>query len=243
MKLQPPNQDSVRSALERSFLRDVSAPVAGAIVREAVMHRVRAGELFMAQTEDQRCGIVVSGLVRVYVSLLDGRERTLREVVPGGAVGVAAFSGLPNAVNVQGLVDSHVLDIQPELLTALAFTESTLAMALLREVSLRLRDTEALMAAEFGPIRQRLARRIIDAALETPEEPRVARLNHSRLSVQLGCSREWVTKTLAAFRREGLVTVHAGHIRLLDPVRLQAVAHAWSALDGGESQPAEASEM
>lgn len=197
----------------------------------------------MAQTEDQRSGIVVAGLVRVFVSLLDGRERTLREVIPGGAVGIAAFSGLPNAVNVQALVDSHVLDIQPELLTRLASTESSLAMALLREVSLRLRDTEAVMAAEFGPVRQRLARRLIDAALETPEEPAVASLNHGKLSIELGCSREWITKTLAAFRREGLVVVHEGHIRLLDPVRLQAVARAWSALDGGESQPSEASEL
>lgn len=240
MRSQPPSRDSVRSALDGSFLSEVSKPVAQAVIRDSVLHRVRAGELFMAQTESQRSGIVVSGLVRVFVSFLDGRERTLREVVPGGAVGIAALGGLPNAVNVQALVDSHVLDIQPESLAELASTESSLAMALLREVSLRLRDTEAMIAAEFGPVRQRLARRLIDVALETPEEPAIARLSHNKLSIQLGCSREWISKTLAAFRREGLVGVHEGHIRLLDPIGLQAVARGWSALDGGEWQPADA---
>lgn len=242
MSTQPPNRDSLRTALAHSFLREVPAPVGEAVIRDAVVHRIRAGELFMAQTEEQRSGIVVSGLVRVFVSLLDGRERTLREVLPGGAVGIAAFSGLPNAVNVQALVDSHVLSIEPKRLTELAATEPSLAMALLREVSMRLRDTEELMTAELGPIRQRLARRLLEAALETPEEPAVAQLNHTKLSVQLGCSREWVTKTLASFRREGLVGIHEGHIRLTDPVRLQAVARAWSALDGAAA-PAEAREM
>lgn len=227
----------MHEVIARSFLGEVAPPLAETIVRDAVLHRVRAGELYMTQEERGRCGIVVSGLMRVFVARGNGQERTLREVEPGAAVGVGGFAGLPNSVNVQALVDSSVLDLDGDALTALAAREPSLAMALLREVTLRLRDTEAVLAAELGPIRQRLARRLLNAAA-TAAEPEVARIGHAALADQLACSREWITKSLAAFEREGLVAPEGrSRIRLLDPLRLHAVARGLPPIIG-HAEPA-----
>lgn len=235
-RAQLPNPDLIRAALSISFLRNLAPATTDYLLRGALLSRVRAGDVFIVQAEEHRCAIVVDGLVRVFVALVTGHERTLREVEPGGAVGISAFSGLPSAINAQAVVDSHVLDIDPERLTNAAATESTLAMALLHEVSARLRDTEELMAAELGPIRQRLARRLLDLALESRDEPDIARVGHAELAEQLGCSREWVTKTLATLRVEGLIEPEARHrIHLLDPIGLHALARAWRTMEGSLS--------
>lgn len=230
-----PGTTVVRDIVARSFLRDVPPPVANRLIRDAVVHNARAGEVFIVQSEGQRCAIVLTGLVRVFVALDTGQERTLREVTPGGAVGIAAFSGQPSIINAEAIVDSDLLEIDPERLSRHASQEPALAMALLREVSARLRDTEQVMTAEFGPIPQRLARKLLDSAAETRDEPAVARVSHAELGAQLGASREWITKVLADLQRQGLIEL-AGRrrIRVTDPHRLLAMARAWHTLTGPE---------
>lgn len=223
----------MREALAKSFLADVPAATSRAVLGTAIAARVRAGELFIEQYAPHRCGIVINGLMRVFVSLPDGRERTMREVGPGGAVGIAAFSGRPNSASVSAIVDSHVLELDPHALTETAASDAGLSMALLHELSQRLDDTQLLMTAELGPIRQRLARRLLDAAAETRDDPAVAHITHTELAEQLGCSRESITRALARLRADGLVESARGRaIRLLDPVGLHLVARAWDALDG-----------
>ena len=232
---QPSIHTALREALANSFLADVSPATCRTILDSSVVARLRAGELFIEQYEAHRCAIAISGLLRVFVSLPDGRERTMAEVGLGGAVGIAAFSGRPNSASVSAIVDSHVLELDPRALTETASSDAPLAMALLHEVSRRLDDTQMLMTAELGPIRQRLARRLLDAAAETRDGPDLAYVSHAELAEQLGCSREWVTRSLSRLRADGLVASIRGRaIRVLDPIGLHLVAKAWDALDGAE---------
>ncbi|HEX2766710.1 MAG TPA: Crp/Fnr family transcriptional regulator [Candidatus Limnocylindria bacterium] len=218
---------AVHEALAGSFLRGVSQSTVETLMRRAVTHHVRAGEVFIVQSGGQRCAIVLTGLVRVFIVLENGNERTVGEVMPSGAVGIAAFTGLPSNINVQAILDSDVLEMDPAQLTGQASLDATLAVALLREVSARLRDTEQQMAAEFGPVAQRLSRRLLDSAAEAREEPAVAHVSHAELALQLGCSREWITKLLADFQRRALIQLEGRRrIRVTDPLGLLAMSRA-----------------
>lgn len=232
--VQVPSRAVVKEALARSFLADIDPAIAQSLTHDAVVYRARAGETFLGQDEEQRCAIMVNGLGRVFLILPDGREKTVRDVQSGAAVGVAALTGLPNAVSVQAVTDSHLLDLDPERLAKLALRDVGLAMAIAREVTRRLHDTYALMAGELGPVRQRLARLLLDRAAETRDDPAVARISHPELALQLGCSREWVAKNLAGLRRDGVLRTERDQIRLLDPVRLHLIANAWQTIDGAE---------
>lgn len=234
--IQPPTKADVQRALAASFLADVDAQTARAVTETGTLHLVRAGEIFIGQAETHRCGIIVNGLARVFLSLTDGREKTVREVTMGAAVGVAALTGIPNPVSVQAVVESHVLDLDPRALIARAERVPSLAMAIAREVTHRLHDTYRVMAVEFGNVRQRLARLLIDLAAGRPEEPAIVTASHPELAARLGCSREWVTRTLAAFRRDGLVATERDRILLLDPMRLHVVANAWRTIPGVEDE-------
>lgn len=65
-----------------------------AILRSATLHHVDAGRVFLDEGERDWAGIVVAGLVRVYLHPSEGHQVAAAHLRPGEAVGVAALVGV-----------------------------------------------------------------------------------------------------------------------------------------------------
>ena len=59
-----------------------------------------------SEAEAERFGVLVRGLLRVYMHASDGRQVTVRSVRPGDVLGAPALVGGPAPVFVQALTDS-----------------------------------------------------------------------------------------------------------------------------------------
>jgi CRP/FNR family transcriptional regulator, cyclic AMP receptor protein len=139
-----------------------------------------------------------------------------------------------------------VLDAQPRCVTAVA-CEATQALAIYREnlltllksnanaalqialsLSLRVRRTTDLLAdMTFLALLTRIAKRLCELA-GIPHEGSVAakdiQTHQDELAEMVGASREAVNKQLARLREMGLIHTSRGHVRILRPERLRAIA-------------------
>jgi CRP/FNR family transcriptional regulator len=139
-----------------------------------------------------------------------------------GAVSVFArdFS-LP--ATLQAIVDSEVLVFAPGVVRSMALADALVADAVLAELSERVQAfiIELRMSA-FAPVRQRVARHILDLASESQQSATlVANVNQTELAAACGTVREGVARVLSAFRNEDLVVTSRGGILIL---QVQAIA-------------------
>lgn len=218
------------------------APVSGALrnsflagVPDATRARVLAGAQVVSfppnqvliDGESQFAGIVVAGLLRVYLD--SGQEGiTIRNVGPGEAVGIGAMIGERDHVWVQSVSRVMVLRLDLRRLAAARGTDADLNLALARECFHRSRDTAAELALRIhGRVRQRLARQILDiAARYGTGEPVTVRVTHAQLAEAIGSQREVVSRALAGLTATGVISRQRGSIVVLDPVGLRELAVA-----------------
>jgi CRP-like cAMP-binding protein len=225
-------REAVVAAVGTSFLGGLPEPILTALQFGAILHHVAAGLVFIEETEPNWVGIIVSGLARVYLDPPDGPELTVRYVRPGSAVGVAALAGTEYPVSVRAITPCRVLQLDLNQVRMVVEREPTAAAAVGRELAARLFDTyQELATLARGSVRQRLAGQlleVIDEDVETGRQghPLTVTRTHQELAAAIGSAREVVSKTLAAFAREGMVELGRGTIHLLDPVQLHLVAHS-----------------
>lgn len=224
-------RDLVTAAVGASFLGQLPARVVEAVQRDAVLHHVASGSVFIDEDEPEWVGIVVSGLARVYLDLADGPEITVRYVRRGAAVGIAALAGERHPVSVCAVTPCRILQLDIRHVLAVAEADPAAAMAISREFAARLLDTyQELAARARGSVRQRLARQLLeeigeDAEFNAQTNALSIRRTHQELAESIGSAREVVSRVLSAFSREKMVELDRGRIRLLDPVQLHLVAN------------------
>ncbi len=173
-----------------------------------------------------RCGLVVRGLLRFYLSAPDGREVTLRYLVPGNLPGAAlAFLEAPMAIAVQALTDATGLLLNIGKLRELIRTDARVARALATEVA---RSQEQMVrsfgVSAFGSVRQRVARHLLDVAAAhlNPGLPAVVPISQQALADAVGSAREVVARALHDLRDLGLVDTTRGGIVIRDAAHLHA---------------------
>ncbi len=181
--------------------------------------------LFRAGDPCAHFAVLAEGVVRVSASSPAGREMLLYRLRPGelctitlscllGGVPYPADGIAETAVRAY-LVPRHVFvelyDQQPSFRTACH-----------RLFAARLAELMCLLAqVAFGTTIQRLA------ALLVQRGPRVE-TTHERLALELGTSREVVSRGLKRLERRGLVLTRRGQIEVLDDEGLRRLsASAW----------------
>lgn len=213
---------SVEVALANSFLASVDQTLLRRVVGVRRIHEIPGGRRFIDESRPHRCGLVVSGLARVFATRPDGSEVTLRRVGSGAAVGVKAILGRRNQLSVQAITDVEFLDFDAEELVRLAHEYPSLAMAIAAEIDRRLEDTELEIGSQRGTVIQRVAALLLD--LSADGEPLVVELSQERLAAMVGASRERVGHELRALSAQRLLRHERGRITLIDALSLQAVA-------------------
>jgi CRP/FNR family cyclic AMP-dependent transcriptional regulator len=107
--------DDERSAIEASHLRSLPADVIATLSADATRLRVPAGSLLHRHgTTSPHFEIVVSGLVRAYVTAPDGRTMTVRYCRPGALIGVVSLFASPFSLpaTIQAVTDADLLALR-----------------------------------------------------------------------------------------------------------------------------------
>ena len=177
---------------------------------------------------EPRVGLVVEGIIRLYMTAPDGRQVTVRYARPGQLLGIPALIGGPAPVSVSMLTRSVLLMLPVEALRSTAHERADVAWLFAEEVCRRLYDTlEGLAGNAFGTLTERVCRQLIEVANPGPTaDTLTAAVTQQDLANAVGSSRVPVARILADLRTEGLVATHTGHVDLLDPLAIHE--RAWA---------------
>jgi len=215
----------VEEALARSFLAELPAELADRLRAEGERADYPAGTTMYRAGADPRAGVVVRGLIRVYLSSPGGRQVTVRYARPGDVLGIAVLVGGPADTSVQAVEPSSVFRISARILTAAARSDARVAWAIAEELNRRLYEVlEQTAVNAFGSVRQRVAAHLLDLASDgqRPGGRLVARVSQQELADAAGSVREVVARTLRDLRTSGIVATAADSVVILDPARLYA---------------------
>ena len=194
---------------------------------------VEQGYRFMGrdQPAPYRTGLVVTGLLRMYIGSPDGRQITFRYAGAGYFLGAATTVGRLNvrvAAGVEAVTAARVLYLNQERLRAIAQVEVKVAWALNEQQVVYQRDlVHVLAGTAFGSIRQRVAMHLLNLGTAHPTPPRgplSVPVSQQVLADAVGTTRETVARALGELREVGAISTRRNRIILRSPESLAAEA-------------------
>jgi CRP/FNR family transcriptional regulator len=101
----------VEEAFSRSFLARLPPEVARALRAEGERTENPPGTTIYQPGAEPHAALVVRGLLRVYMTSVEGRQVTVRYARPGDVLGIAVLVGGPAEVGVQAVHTSALFRI------------------------------------------------------------------------------------------------------------------------------------
>lgn len=175
--------------------------------------------------------IVVSGIVRVWITDAEGHALTLALQEPGDMLGeMSLIDGAPRSAFATALGETDLLFLDASEFRSVLMDEPSLALHLLSLLAERLRRGNAeLRDLAYAPLRARLSRKLLDLALghaiargEGAVFNRV--FSQAELAQMLGASREAVNRQLRAMIHDGALVMEDGKIAIPSLKRLEVAA-------------------
>jgi CRP/FNR family transcriptional regulator len=212
----------IDEALRLSFLGGLPRPVAERLLEGAWLLEAGAGRQFSQRPGEPSCGIILDGLLRLYLTAEDGRQVTFRYARRGQFVGAALVVEVGAIFGVEAATDVRILALEIERVRALARKEASVAWAMAWELARYQAEIVRVFAGTaFGTIRQRTARHLLDLASGAASEgPLVATATQQGIADAVGSSREVVARALRELREAGLIATDRQRVRVLDPAGL-----------------------
>ena len=213
----------VAEALAKSFLGRLSSEVVDPLLEDQVRLDYPAGTTIYRGGEPARAILVVSGLIRIYVTSRRGRQVTIRYGRPADVLGTALIIGGPLNAHAQTLSPTSVLQIDARRLEDAARRDVRLTYAMAEQVSDRLDEAiEQIAINAFGSVKQRVASQLLELASthQRPEAPLVTEVSQQELADAIGSVREVVARAVRDLRAAGIVATSKDRVEILDPVRL-----------------------
>jgi len=195
-----------------------------AIAREVSL--ANGDTLFDQGDESDGLYVILSGIVRIYLTADDSREATINLLEDGDVIGeIALLDGLPRSAGVAALTDTKLIFIPREPFLQLLESSSTLARQIILMLCERLRAANAQVdQAVFHDLRHRLLVLLRQLAIihgQVDRDMAVVDLDLTQgtLAQMLGASREAVNKQLRALTKEGRAQVEGSRIRIFRTVQ------------------------
>jgi len=165
-----------------------------------------------------------SGLVKLVQFLPDGTQRIVRLLRQGAVAGLEVLVGKPYEHTAVVLQDAEVCRLPREVVERLSKETPRLHARLMERwyQSLHQAD-EWLTELSTGSARRRLARLFLKLAADLPCQP-VLLSGREDLGAMLGVGMETASRTIAEFKRAGLVTERAPNVFDCDLPALEGVA-------------------
>jgi len=189
--------------------------------------RYARGEVvFLRDDPGDSLFIVKSGVIRIVLTSPEGKEITLAVRGPGDFFGeLALLDGEPRSADAVAQEPAELLLLEREDFLALVDDRPSVAVALLKVLSKRLRQaSQTVEDAAFLDVPARLAiaiLRLLDAQIDQPGTMIAARLTQAELAAMVGTRRESINRWLRFYEGQGLIRYDRGQITVLDPVRLR----------------------
>ncbi|WP_102128225.1 Crp/Fnr family transcriptional regulator [Deinococcus planocerae] len=165
-----------------------------------------------------------SGLLRAVRLTPQGRNLTVRHVLPGDIFGEETLHGLPRSHQMIALTDAALTPIHIQHLSAAELWEVT------RSLSAQLqRVMNDGVHIQDGELRERIARYLLslaDSSLGGVHEGglRYVRATHELIAEGTGATRESVSKLIGEMRDDGLLTPAYRCLTLTDEARLRELS-------------------
>ncbi len=218
--------DLAAEGLEGGFLFALPRDAAERLLAEAIRINVPAGSVVYREGDRPSLLVVIKGLLRVFLTSVDGRQVTVRYARSGDVAGLALVIGGPAPLSIQAMTSSLVVVLRVDSLRALLATDPRVASACAEELTRQLRRLlDDIFEQAFLSLRQRLARQLLLLATAGPGPNLVVHSGQQELADAIGSVREVVTRNLHQLRDEGLIAISRDEVAILDPVRLAEVAH------------------
>jgi CRP/FNR family transcriptional regulator len=168
-------------------------------------------------------GVLLEGLLRLYIQSNDGRQATLRYVKPGNIVAVVTpFHPMPGTL--VAIATSRVIQFGEGAATRLARANADFAF----ELASALADWNLFLSATvanitFGSVRQRVAAHLLELAPVGPEVQglQTVQITQQELADAVGTAREVVSRVLKTLKSLGVIATSYSTIAILDPDRLR----------------------
>lgn len=213
----------VAEAVAGSFLARLPSDLVNALLEVGERTEYPAGSTIYREGSYPRSFLVVSGLLRVYLTSPEGRQVTVRYARSGDVLGIAVLVGGPADVAVRTLAESSMFRIDLRTLTEAAHRDARVSWALAEELNRRLYETLQQTAVNtFGSVSQRVAVHLLDLASgeQRRHGPLVARVSQQDLADAVGSVREVVARVLRDFRLDRLIATSVDSIKILDAAGL-----------------------
>ncbi|MGE0352616.1 MAG: Crp/Fnr family transcriptional regulator [Gemmatimonadales bacterium] len=171
--------------------------------------------------------LVASGQVKVVLIGEDGREVILSVLGEGSFFGeMALIDDAPRSAHVIAMEDSVLLTLRREDFQSRLRTSPDIAIALLRELSRRLRRAdEKIGSLVLLDVNGRVADLLLRTAAEDGTGDRITRkLTHHTIAQMIGSSRETVSRTMRDFVERGLISVTRREVTIVDRDGLMEIA-------------------
>jgi CRP/FNR family transcriptional regulator, cyclic AMP receptor protein len=180
---------------------------------------------------------VVSGIVKITVPSIDGREATFNLLNAGDIFGeIALLDGQPRTAGAIATTDCELMVIERRDFLGFVHDEPKVAMKLIELLCARLRVAGAHMEeVVFLNLPGRLARLVLRLLQENAAENKNKLfITQQEISVMLGTTRESVNKHLQIWARRGVIALKRGSILVLAPKGLAALVRGDGDGDGDD---------
>jgi CRP/FNR family transcriptional regulator len=195
------------------------------LLAEAIRINVPAGAVIYRGDESPRLIVVINGMLRVFLTSVDGRQVTVRYARSGDVAGLALVVGGPAPESIQAMTSSLVVALRVDALRALLATDPGVARACAEELTRQLyRALDDISEQAFLPIRQRLVRQLLLLAAAGPGLDLLVHASQQELADAIGSVREVVTRNLHQLHEEGLIDISRDEVVIRDPVALTEIA-------------------
>ena len=161
--------------------------------------------------------LIAKGLIRVFVTDLDGTETTIRILGVNELLGhLGIIDGRARPVSATALRETIAYRIPAELLNTELPKPGSIAHGLMQGlVSIVRQDARQVVIERSHRVDMAVARVLAD----DPEL--LARTSQGELAALLGISRQSLNETLRAWEREGVINRIHGHMHVTDPDALR----------------------
>lgn len=209
------------------FLADASPALKDLLLSLSSRRNLESGEtLFEQDDPGETLFALVSGRLEVSLLSSDGRKLGLNILHPGALFGeIALFDPGPRTATITALEPSQVLGVRnTDVLKALRRMPD-LHVDMIQLAGKRMRWISGQLSDQvFLSMPTRLARKILHLTANDPGTTRSLRMSQTDLAEFVGASREAVSKTLAVWKRDGIIDLTRGGLSLLDRAALEEIA-------------------
>jgi CRP/FNR family transcriptional regulator, cyclic AMP receptor protein len=217
--------DRIATLKQSGFFAGLSTEDLASLVSRCRWRTTRSGELIIGHRDQSRDVLfLVSGLVRVTVYSVTGRQVTFRDIRPGDVFGeLSAIDGKPRSASVESLMPSTLMVVpQAVFLDMLQAHPSVMIETLCRLTALIRSLTDRVVEISTLAVRNRVQAELVRLARDHGGPDAVIRPapTHAEIASRISTHREAVTRELSRLEDLGLIAREGRTLRVTNLQRL-----------------------